>query len=265
MGTSRERSANAGRGPQHRTVTSPQSVLHLGAREQPAPYDPPRTSTETLRPQGPSSPPVIDVVRPPQSANQSGHRRRWLLAVGAVAAVTAAAVVFWPEPGTTDQPGNLDDQASPSATVAAPPRLDPRLVSLLPAGYPPGACKPVPADNRSAAECGPNIDAPNTSSRFTLHQDADALAAALDQFISGTTVLVCPGNYLSPGPWRRNAALDVPVGTLVCGTSPRGIPGSAGPSTASDCLPALNPLRAAPRSLSSTTGGRSTPDPGRRL
>lgn len=192
--------------------------------EQPAPYDPPRTSTETLRPQGPSSPPVIDVVPPPQSANQSGHRRRWLLAVGAVAAVTAAAVVFWPEPGTTDQPGNLDDQAAPSATVASPPRLDPRLASLLPTGYPPGSCKPVSADNRSAAECGPNIDAPNTSSRYTLYQDADALAAALDQFISGTTVLVCPGNYLSPGPWRRNAALDVPVGTLVCGTSPQGHP-----------------------------------------
>jgi hypothetical protein len=164
---------------------------------------------------------VIDVVPRPRPVKQSGHRRRWLVAAaGVVAAVAAAAVAFWPDGSTTDQPALLDDQASP--TVAA--RLDPRLASLIPTGYPPGACTPVPTDNHSAAECGPNIAAPNTSSRFTLHRDAHALAAALDEFISGTTVLVCPGNYQSPGPWRRNTALDVPVGTLVCGTSPQGHP-----------------------------------------
>lgn len=193
--------------------------------EQPAPYDPPRPSTETPpQPKGPSSPTVIDVVPRPRAANQSGHRRRWLVAAGAVAAVAAAVVVFWPERSTTDQPALLDDQASPSPTVAVPAQLDPRLASLIPTGYPPGTCTPVPTDNHSAADCGPNIDAPNTSSRFTLYQDAHALAAALDEFISGTTVLVCPGNYQSPGPWRRSAALDVPVGTLVCGTTSQGHP-----------------------------------------
>ncbi len=163
--------------------------------EQPAPYDPPRTSTDPLQPRASSSPPVIDVVPRPRPVKQSGHRRRWLVAAaGVVAAVAAAAVAFWPDGSTTDQPALLDDQASP--TVAA--RLDPRLASLIPTGYPPGACTPVPTDNHSAAECGPNIAAPNTSSRFTLHRDAHALAAALDEFISGTTVLVCPGNYQSP-------------------------------------------------------------------
>lgn len=234
--------------------------------EQPAPYDPPRPSTETPpQPKGPSSPTVIDVVPRPRAANQSGHRRRWLVAAGAVAAVAAAVVVFWPERSTTDQPALLDDQASPSPTVAVPAQLDPRLASLIPTGYPPGTCTPVPTDNHSAADCGPNIDAPNTSSRFTLYQDAHALAAALDEFISGTTVLVCPGNYQSPA---RGAVAQhsTCLSALWCVAPPhRDIPGSAGPSTASDCLPALNPVKAAPRSPSSTTGGPSTPDRGHRF
>lgn len=183
--------------------------------DEPAPYDPPRTSAETRRLQGLSSHPVIDVVPRPAAAHQPAHRRRWLVAVSVMAVVAAAAVVLWPERSSTDQP-------SPPTTVPAPARVDPRLASLMPTDYPAGACTPVPADNRSAAECGPNISAPNTSSRFTLYQDVDALDAALAQFISGTTVLVCPGNYQSPGPWRRRAAPDVPVGTLVCGTSPQG-------------------------------------------
>ena len=186
--------------------------------DEPAPYAPPRTSaTEPPRPNDPSSHPVVDVVPRPPAANQTSHRRRWLVAGSAVAVVATASIVFWPEPSSTDQP-------SPTAADPVPARLDPRLAALMPTDYPPGACTPVPADNRSAAECGPTIGAPNTSSRFTLYQDADDLAAALDEFISATTVLVCPGNYQSPGPWRRRAAPDVPVGTLVCGTSPQGHP-----------------------------------------
>ena len=73
--------------------------------DEPAPYDPPRTSaTEPPRPNDPSSHHVVDVVPRPPAANQTSHRRRWLVAGSAVAVVATASIVFWPEPNSTDQP-----------------------------------------------------------------------------------------------------------------------------------------------------------------
>ncbi len=63
-----------------------------------------------------------------------------------------------------------------------------------------------------------NADAPGTTARYTLFGDAQPLAAAMDQLIQGMAVQICPGNYASPGPWRKTATPEVAAGTLVCGT-----------------------------------------------
>ncbi|ODQ95550.1 hypothetical protein BHQ17_04510 [Mycolicibacterium holsaticum] len=136
------------------------------------------------------------------------------MAAAAAVSALAAAVIF--QPTADDQPSM---QTVPTTTDSAPP--DPDLAALLPPGYPPGRCTQLP-ESTNAAQCGPHPEAPYTASRFTVYPNADALAEAFDQFVRDTTVLVCPGGYQSPGPWRRNAAPSIAVGTLVCGTSPRG-------------------------------------------
>lgn len=107
-----------------------------------------------------------------------------------------------------------------TATAPEPVAIDPRLSALLPPDYPPGACRPLraPREAVAVAECGPNAAAPGTSARYTLFSDSQKLKAALDQMIKSTTTQTCPGNYMSPGAWRRTTNPDVPAGTLVCGT-----------------------------------------------
>jgi hypothetical protein len=40
--------------------------------------------------------------------------------------------------------------------------------------------------------------------------------------LRGSTIVTCPGNIQSPGPWRRNATPQQVSGTLVCSYRPRG-------------------------------------------
>lgn len=221
--------------------------------DEPAPYDPPRTSTETRRPQGPSSHPVIDVVPRPQAAHQPGHRRWWLVAVSVVAVVVTAGVVFWPERSISDQP-------SPSATVPVPARIDPRLASLMPADYPAGPARRFPPTiaaplsvARTPAPRTPQHDSPSTTTSmpWTPHSPSSSVA---QQFWSVQETI---------SRRARGAAVQRPTrpSALWCvAPAHRAMPASAGPSTASYCLPALNPAQAAPRCPSSTIGGPSTPD-----
>jgi len=67
-------------------------------------------------------------------------------------------------------------------------------------------------------DCGANADAPATTARYTLFGEAQPLAAAMDRVIQGMAVQICPGNYASPGPWRKTATPEIAAGTLVCGT-----------------------------------------------
>jgi serine/threonine-protein kinase len=73
-------------------------------------------------------------------------------------------------------------------------------------------------------ECGANADAPGTSARYTLFAAAQPLADAMTQLIEGMTTQICPGNYASPGPWRKTTTPEIPAGTLVCGATRQGTP-----------------------------------------
>jgi hypothetical protein len=95
-----------------------------------------------------------------------------------------------------------------------------RLLQSLPPGYAPGVCAPVePAPGVSArVNCGANTDPSGpTSATYTLALDKPALDRIFADAVTADSVLVCPGNIQSPGPWRRNATPETISGTLVCG------------------------------------------------
>lgn len=194
--------------------------------EEPQPYLP--------RPAGPAPadlPALVDVVRKPVAARRLPAWPRPALAAAAAAVVAVIGLVAWNAGGGTPQPDTVQTSTPPPPTVSATPTVsappsrarefDSRLRALLPPGYPPGTCRqaPPPPGALSMLECGANADAPATTARYTLFADAPSLAAAMDQLIKGLAVQICPGNYASPGPWRKTATPEVAAGTLVCGTT----------------------------------------------
>jgi hypothetical protein len=93
-------------------------------------------------------------------------------------------------------------------------------MAMVPKGYPGGSCAPVdpPKDALAQVDCRANVDSGGPSSAsYTLVRDPAALNAAFDAVVAANSVVTCPGNIQSPGPWRRNATPDRVSGTLFCG------------------------------------------------
>jgi serine/threonine protein kinase len=143
-----------------------------------------------------------------------------LIVIGAAAAVAIAlglAWSLWPSPGApmATSPGPSTTATTPSSTAAQD-----QLTRLLPAGYPPGTCKPtdIPESDRAAVACGPNTDPGGpTSATYTLARDPTAVRAAFNDAVNRYTAVICPPNIQSPGAWQRNDSPTVPRGTLFCG------------------------------------------------
>jgi serine/threonine kinase PknH len=148
-------------------------------------------------------------------------RRPVVLAVSATAAVVllgVAAWAFWPSSttqGDEGRPAQADGTSSATSDQA-----DARLRQLLPPGYPAGSCESVVPAKGAAAQlsCAANTDPGGPlSATYTLAQDDAALTALFDDIVATSSVVDCPGNIQSPGPWRRNATPETIAGTLVCG------------------------------------------------
>lgn len=193
--------------------------------EEPAPYLP-----RPVEPAPAVSPALVDVVRKPGPDSRLPPWPRPVLAGAAVAALAVIILIGWSliggdsQPDTTVQASAAPTSTAPTITVPTPQsqarEFDDRLMALLPTGYPPGTCRPTAPTPGALAmfECAANSDAPGTTARYTLFGAAQPLAAAMDQLIAGMAVQICPGNYASPGPWRKTATPDIAAGTLVCGT-----------------------------------------------
>ena len=113
------------------------------------------------------------------------------------------------EPATTPTMATTEDEAARS-----------HLLRLLPPGYPGGACEATPPPEGAVAtvSCSKNADPDGpVSATYTLVGEKAALQTAFGSFVGDSTVLVCPGNIQSPGPWRRNATPQIVAGTLFCG------------------------------------------------
>jgi serine/threonine kinase PknH len=143
-----------------------------------------------------------------------------LAGIAAVLAVGLAAWLLWPSSGG-QAPSN--DTAAPTTTKKpVDAEAQAKLLRFLPPGYPPDSCAQVdpPTGASARVDCTRNADADGPpSATYTLVRDKAALQAAFDGVVRGVSVVTCPGNIQSPGPWRRNATPQQVSGTLVCGVA----------------------------------------------
>lgn len=162
---------------------------------------------------------------PLPSTAHTRRKSKLPLAVAAVVAVVvlAAAAIWLLRPSHSTS--TASNPTSVTSTTAAPSPPDTaaqaRLLSLLPAGYPPGRCKPtaLPKDALAKVSCGLNTDPDGPSSAtFTVFPDTAGLHFAFNGTVHNTAVVDCPGRIQSPGPWHRNATPDTTSGMLLCGT-----------------------------------------------
>ncbi|AFM19334.1 hypothetical protein Mycch_4632 [Mycolicibacterium chubuense NBB4] len=148
------------------------------------------------------------------------NRRPVLLLAAAIAAVIALGVLawlFWPSGGGS---GSSAKNPGPTTETESRQAAEGHLMGMLPRGYAPDACEVVvPAKGALAqVSCTNNTDpgGPLTAT-YTLAKDSDSLKDLFDDVVSTSSVVDCPGNIQSPGPWRRNATPQQSAGTLVCG------------------------------------------------
>lgn len=148
------------------------------------------------------------------------NRRPVVLVGAATVAVVALGVLAWSFwPSSDESEPAAADTASTTATVSQS-EAEGRVLRLVPRGYADGECAPVvpPKGALAQVSCGPNNDPGGPlAATYTLARDDDALEALFDEVVDTSSVVNCPGNIQSPGPWRRNATPDQVAGTLVCG------------------------------------------------
>lgn len=139
------------------------------------------------------------------------------VATAAVLGLGAIAWAFWPSSDDSQASGGTSTSTSESES---PQAAEARLLGMLPKGYDDDACESVvpPKDALAQVSCDANNDpgGPLTAT-YTLAKDDEALRAVFDGVVSSSSVVNCPGNIQSPGPWRRNATPQQVAGTLVCG------------------------------------------------
>ncbi|MCG5431378.1 hypothetical protein LV457_03620 [Mycobacterium sp. MYCO198283] len=196
------------------------------------PPSPPVAAAPAWGPPPPAPPPAwstyFDAAAVPQPRRIRRGRGR-IVVIGAAVVLTLAGVAagaYWLTRPDDDPPATSAPASQPggSTTESDRPAADPAgqalLREFLPTGYPPDSCTPAdaPAGADARLVCGPNTDPGGpVSSSYTLATDPAALAAALGDHMAGITVVGCPRNMQSPGPWRRNATPEKASGTLVCG------------------------------------------------
>ena len=148
-------------------------------------------------------------------------RRPVLLLVAATVAVVALGVLawlFWPS--SDDSAASSEGVTTTTTQTESPQEAEARLMGMLPKGYAPDACEGVvpPKDALAQVSCTRNADVGGPlSATYTLVKDDESLRAMFDGVVSASSVVNCPGNIQSPGPWRRNATPQQVAGTLVCG------------------------------------------------
>jgi serine/threonine-protein kinase len=179
---------------------------------------------------------------PWSGANQPTPPRKrnpWLLVAGAAAVVVVlvlVAVGISLAGGDDEQGSNAGGTTTTTATrtttrtttttyaptTTAPTEAQNRLLSLLPPGYPPGACKPEGQPMPGAivsVMCGQNTDPDGpTVGEYGLFSDIKALQDAFTGYLGTDAVVKCPGGKASPGTWWHNKDPNTVLGQIGCGT-----------------------------------------------
>ncbi len=142
-----------------------------------------------------------------------------LVAVATVAVVALGALAWWFWPSSRDGDAPSGEAAAISETESAQ-QAESRLRDKLPRGYAADSCEAVVPAKGALAQlsCAPNADIGGPlAATYTLARDKAALKDLFDDVVTTSSVVDCPGNIQSPGPWRRNATPQQTAGTLVCG------------------------------------------------
>ncbi|RZT25361.1 hypothetical protein EV589_1093 [Mycobacterium sp. BK558] len=190
---------------------------------EPEPDDEDTGPLNVVRPRTPASGPGDRRFDAPLSVNprpvHRDNRPVVLVALATVAVVGLGVLawLFWPSSDDTD--ASAGDAATTSLTESQQ-QAEAQLRGMLPRGYAPDACEGVvPAQGALAQlSCATNTDpgGPLTAT-YTLARDKDSVKDLFDDVVNTSSVVDCPGNIQSPGPWRRNATPQQTAGTLVCG------------------------------------------------
>jgi serine/threonine kinase PknH len=178
----------------------------------------------------------------PWNQPQPNKRNPWPFVAGAAALVVvlvAAAIGIWLAVDKDDnaKPHNV---ATPTATTTTtttsrPPTttspvndLQSRLLSLLPAGYPAGACAPTTPPPQSIwhnveamVTCDQNTNAGGPSKGFYgLFRNPDALNTAFtdDTHVENLVLVNCPGADRNPNDWHHPDTPTVKAGEIACAT-----------------------------------------------
>lgn len=202
----------------HAAAEAVRDALSRTAAPAPAPSPRPAPPVDP-QPARPGPPPPVN-PRPPQpsrAARSSGPvNPKVLIAAGVVVAGVVLGVVGF----LVLRPSSAAQESAAPATSEPDPAAEQRLLGMLPGGYDEGACEPVAAPEGAVARvsCEANTDPGGpASATYTLARDAGALESTFDAIVAESSMVNCPGNIQSPGPWRRNATPDQVSGTLYCG------------------------------------------------
>jgi serine/threonine kinase PknH len=134
---------------------------------------------------------------------------------------TTSATASSSKPPTSTKTRTTTSRTTPSTT--GPSGASARLMSLLPDGYGPSACKPIDpvTDALATVDCEKNTNpgGPDVA-RYSLFPDQ----ATLDRHFSTATkedeqLMMCPGsNVQSPTTWHYTSTPDKVEGQVACGT-----------------------------------------------
>jgi serine/threonine kinase PknH len=183
------------------------------------PADPPEPPAE--QPTTPPATPVPEAqpIIPPSSQRPSTpitRLRNPRILIGAIALVILvvfAAQGIWlslrpdntstaPKSGTATSAAATTTQTSTMASADALARL----LSLLPLGYPPAACRPFlpPKDALARVLCDANVDPGGpTRAIFTVFGETETLRQFFDDILRTDLMVNCPGEAKSPTEWHH--------------------------------------------------------------
>ncbi len=113
-----------------------------------------------------------------------------------------------------------------TTTTAPAGDLQSKLLSLLPAGYPSGTCRPTTPKSTSIwvnavamVDCDQNINQGGPSRAvYGLFANPDLLKKAFDDDIADVQLINCPGAGPSPDGWHHDSTPTVTAGMIACGT-----------------------------------------------
>ncbi|OBB67954.1 serine/threonine-protein kinase [Mycobacterium sp. 852014-50255_SCH5639931] len=114
----------------------------------------------------------------------------------------------------------------PTTTTTRPANAQSKLLGMLPAGYPSGACTPATPKSNSIwvnalamVDCDQNTNQGGPSRAvYGLFADANVLKKAFDDDVAAVQLMNCPGAGASPDGWHHDSTPSVTAGMIACGT-----------------------------------------------